>query len=260
MLQLSQKPLDSGMFGCGKRGVIMFREIKKKKLILDNRKPYTNEVTNYIEELNLIDWIYSSMILDGCDITKASIQKIIKGEIVVDVTLNDHVGIGIQQSAVKFAYDMAAMGIEMNERYLLRFYQNLAKPTKVEYRRNNPILVMMDYNPPHPRDIEEQIEILFQWLNTNDFQSNPILRAAYLHNKLIEIYPFESHTEAVARMVMYYELIKNGFPPVLLNLTEQEYYAAIKSYLRKEEIQPIYEPLERGVYHKLEMMMQLTKN
>ena len=71
-------------------------------------------------------------------------------------------------------------------------------------------------------------------------------------------YPYEACSEAVARMAMYYELIRNGYPPVLLNLSEPEYYAAIRSYLKKEEIQPLYEPLERGVYNKLEIMMQLT--
>lgn len=236
----------------------MFREIKKKKLILENRKPYTREISEYIDEINMVDWIFTSMRLDGSNISKSGVQKIAKGEFLVNVTVNDHATIGHYQEAIKLAYDMADMEIELDEKYLYRFYQILANPEKLEYRRTNPILVMLDYNPPHPSEIDEQMEILFQWMNANDFESNPILRAAYLHNKLVEIYPFETCSEAVARMAMYYELIRNGFPPVLLNLSEQEYYAAIRSYLKKEEIQPLYEPLERGIYNKLEVMMQLT--
>ncbi|MDD3170113.1 MAG: Fic family protein [Eubacteriales bacterium] len=236
----------------------MFREIKKKKLILDNRKPYAKETTEYIEEITLIDWIYTSLKLDGSGIGKTGVQKIAKGEFLVDVTISDHSAVGNYQDAIKLAYNMADMDIELTEKYLFRFYQLLANPGKLEYRRNNPVLVMLDYIPPHPSEIEEQMDILFQWMNTNDFQSNPILRAAYLHNKLVEIYPYESHSEAVARLAMYYELVRNGYPPVNLNLSESEYYGAIKSYLKKEEIQPLYEPLERGVYNKLEIMMQLT--
>jgi len=236
----------------------VFREIKKKKLILDNRKPYTKETAEYIDEINHIDWIYSSLRLDGSSIGKTDVQKIVKGEFLVDVTINDHSAIGNYQDAIKLAYDMADMEIELTEKYLFRFYQILANPERLEYRRTNPILVMLDYNPPHPSEIEEQMDILFQWMNTNDFQSNPILRAAYFHNKLVEVYPYESHSESVARMAMYYELIRNGYPPVLLNLREPEYYEAIRGYLKKEEIQPLYEPLERGVYNKLEIMMQLT--
>jgi len=236
----------------------MFREIKKKKLILENRKPYSRETAEYIDELNMIDWIYTSMKLDGSSISKSSVQRIVKGDFLVDVSVNDHAAVGDYQEAIKLAFDMADMEIDLNEKYLFQFYEILANTGIEEYRRSNPVLIMLNYNPPHPSEIEEQMEILFQWLGTNDFEGNPLLKAAYFHNKLIEIYPFETHSEAVARMAMYYELIRNGYPPVLLNLSEQEYYNAIRNYLKKEQIQPIYEPLERGVFNKLEIMMQLT--
>lgn len=236
----------------------MFREIKKKKLILENRKPYTREAADYIEEMNLVDWIYSSMKLDGSSISKSGVQRIVKGEFLVDVTINDHAVVGNYHDVIRLAYDMADMDIELDEKYLFRFYQTLTHSEEMVYRRTNPVLFALDYNPPHPSEIEEQMDILFQWMNINDFQNNPILRAAYLHNKLIEIYPFETHSEAVARTAMYYELVRNGYPPVLFNLSEQEYYEAIRRYLRREEIQPLYESLERGIYNKLEVIMQLT--
>ena len=236
----------------------MFREIKKKKLILENRRPFVREAADYINEMNLVDWIFSSMKLDGSCISKNGVQRIVKGEFLTDVSVRDHVEVSEYQEAIKFAYDMADMEIEINERYLLRLYQLFAKSDHPEYRRTNPVLVALDYNPPHPGEIDEQMELLFQWMTMNDFESNPILKAAYLHNKLIEIYPFESYSEAVARMAMYYVLIENGYPPVLLNLNEQEYYEAIQSYLKHENIRPLYEPLERSVYNKLEIMMQLT--
>jgi len=236
----------------------VYREIKKKKLILDNRKPYTKETAEYINELNLTDWIYTCMRLDGSAIGKASVLKILKGNFIVEASVGDHTAVANYRDAIRIAYAMAEMGNELNEKVLFQFYEILADPENLEYRRTNPVLLMLDYIPPHPSEIEEQMDILFQWMNTNDFQGNPILRAAYIHNKLVEIYPFETHSEAVARMAMYYELIRNGYPPVLLNLSESEYYSAIGSYLKKEEIQPLYEPLERGVYNKLEIMMQLT--
>ncbi|MDD2190556.1 MAG: Fic family protein [Eubacteriales bacterium] len=236
----------------------MFREIKKKKLILDTRKPYTREAIKLIDEINLVDWIYTSMKLDGNNITRSSVQKIVNGEFVIDVKVNDHTAITKYQKAIRLSYDMADMNVEPDEKYLFRFYQILADCPAQEYRRTNPVLFALGYNPPHPSEIEEQMDILIQWMQSDDFINNPILKAAYLHNKLIEIYPYETHTEAVARMAMYYELLRNGFPPILLNFSETEYYAALRSYLKKEEIQPMYDALERAVYNKLEIMIQLT--
>lgn len=236
----------------------MFREIKKKKLILENRKPYTREVISYIDEINLIDWIYTFMRLDGSIITKSGVEKVVKGQYMIEAPLMDHGLIDNYHNTIKLVYDMIAMGTSLNESIIIELYKKIAGEKEGEYRRNNPILIMLDYNPPHPSEIEEQMDILFQWMNSDNCDNNPILKAAYIHNKILEIYPFEKHSEAVALMAMYYELVHNGYPPVFLNLTEQEYYNGVEHYLKKEDIQPIYSALERGVYNKLEIMLQLT--
>lgn len=236
----------------------MYREIKKKKLILENRKPYKIEAVNLMNEINTTDWIYSSLRLDGIGLSKTSVERIIKGDIIADISISNHVAVGSYIEAIKELYAMADMSIYLNEKYLFKLYQILAKPQVPEYRKSNPVLLMLSYNPPHFKEIGEQMQLLFHWLHSDRQQSNPIEKAAFLHNKIIEIYPFETHTEAIARMTAQYHLICSGFPPILWNINEQEYYDATRIYLKKEDIRPIYDVLERGVFNKLEIMMQLT--
>ena len=57
-------------------------------------------------------------------------HRIVKGEFIVDVSINDHSAVGNYQDAIKLAYDMADMEIELNEKYLFRFYQILANPAR----------------------------------------------------------------------------------------------------------------------------------
>ncbi len=242
----------------GSEGFTMFREIKKKKLILENRKPYNSEVMEYLDEMNRTDWIYSSLRLDGSCVQRQNVEHIVKGEFQTEVTINDHASIGRYEAAIRYAYDMVEMKMDLTMEYLLQFHRILSGNPNAVYRRSNPILVMLSYNPPFPSEIAEQIEILFHWLGTADFEGNPILRATHLHHRLIEIYPFEQESEAVARMAMYYELIRNGYPPILLGINESEYYTMIHQYIKKEEIKPFYDAVERGVFNKLELMMQLT--
>ena len=59
-------------------------------------------------------------------------------------------------------------------------------------------------------------------------------------------------------MAAQYLLISKGYPPILWNISEQEYFDAISLYIKTEDVQPIYDVLERGIYNKLEIMMQLT--
>ncbi len=236
----------------------MFREIKKKRLILDNRKPYTQESAAYIQELNTLDWIYSSIRLDGKSISKENVLRIIKGEFVTECSIDEHLEVRNYCDTIKLAEDMKEMSIELSVTYIFKLYQALAKPDFLNYRRSNPVLREIDYIPPHFNEIDEQMEIMIQWLKTEDVGVNPIMKAAILHNKFIEIYPFEHHSESMARMVMQYELIRNGLPPVMIQMSEQEYNKAVLDFLKTEDTMPLYEMLLRGVYNKLEVLLQLT--
>ncbi len=235
----------------------MFREIKKKKLILENRKPYTHEVGGLIQEMNIIDWTYSSVRLDGIPITKEHTERIVRGEFVTGCTISEHLAIRNHCDAIRVAYEMADMNIELDTGSLFKLYKALTQAPQLTYRRSNPVLRSFDYIPPHFNEIEDQMELLFQWMKIPDGDNDPIRKAACLHHKLIEIYPFE-HSESMARMAMQYELIRNGFPPVLLLMSEQEYNLAVIHYLKTENAVALYEALLRGVFNKLEVFMQLT--
>lgn len=236
----------------------MFREIKKRKIILENRKPFKEEAVSYLTELNLSDWIHSSLRLDGSNLSKETVERILRGEFLVEVSVSNHATIGNYQEAIRLLTNMVDMNMYLSESLLLKIYGALVKPTLPEYRRSNPVLRMLDYNPPHFKEIEEQMALFFGWLHSDLYSNNPIEKAAYIHNKMIEIYPFETGSEAMARMVAQYHLMISGYPPIHWNISEPEYYDAIRLYLKKEDAGPINDVIERGVYNKMEVMMQIT--
>ncbi len=236
----------------------MFREIKKKLLILENRKPWKPEVAAYIEEQGKVDWIYTSLRLDGSPMTRDQVERIVKGDFIAEASIQDHSRIANFLEFFRTVGDMLDMGVELKEKYILRFYKALMQPPVVQYRHSNPVLFMLDSNPPHFHEIEEQMEILAQWLAEPAPDNNKILRAAILHNKIIEIYPFEQGSEMIALAAMYYQLLLDGYPVFALNLSEPAYFDALRAWLKKEDVNPMYEALVKGIYTKLEVMMQLT--
>ncbi len=236
----------------------MYREIKKKKIILEYRKPFTKEVASLLFELDQADWIYSSIRLDGNILPRSKIERILKGDFVIDVSVSHHAAVSNHQQTIRMLCDMAEMDVYLSKNILMKMYDCLIKPPCLDFRKSNPVLHMLSYNPPHFKEIEEQIDLLFYWFYKDNYSLNPIERAALVHNKLIEIYPFESGSEAVARAAAQYILLQAGFPIILWNISEQEYYDAVSLYLKSEDITPIYEVLERGTYNKLLIMLQLT--
>lgn len=236
----------------------IYQEIQKRKLILENRKPYDAEILNYANEYNLLDCIHSSLRLDGSPITREAVSKIMKGEFVVEATLGDHVLVEHYKHAFRTAGDMIEMSFNLDLKCLMKFYHILSDDERLSYRRTNPILVQFQYNPPHPQEIEEQMIILTRWLYKKSENLNPIEKAVTLHNRLIEIYPYEKFSEAVARMAMNYMLMAEGLPPVGIALREEEYNLAITDYIRREDIGPLCSAVERSIFNHLEIFLQLT--
>jgi len=236
----------------------MFREIKKKQIILENRKPYKSDVTNYIRELNLIDWVYSSMRMDGSSLTREDVGRILKGEFIIDAAVSDHAAVENYCSAIKYANDILALGSDINNKIILQIHNLLSGGTTLAYRRGNPIVLAFGYNPPHASEVEEQMNLLLIWLYSKEFETNPLLKAAHLHNRFIEIFPFEENCGAMARFLLEYYLLRNGYPPVALGFSEQEYNGMIIKYLKEDDSQPFYNVLERAMFNKMEILMQLT--
>lgn len=236
----------------------MFQNIKKKKLILENRRPYSREVLDYLEKVNYLDWISSAMRLDGSSLNRENIKKLLQGEFIATATIKEHDMVDGYYNAIKIAYDMVHMRQNINKDTIVKLYILISKNQICRYRETSPVIFTFSYNPPHPSDIEEQMAALIRWINSSDLETLPIQKAVYLHNKFIEIYPFEQECEAMARFLMQYYLLLQGFPPINLLLNETEYNELIISYLKNREIDVFSGAVERAVFNKLDLMMQLT--
>ena len=236
----------------------MYREIKKKKVILENRNPYKPEVAALLREMDILDWISSSLHLDGINIPIEDIRSMIRGNITMRATLEEHAIVGRYVEAIKKATSLASIHHSIDKQQIMQFYGILTGEDTPRYRKGNPVLLALHYNPPHPSEISEQIDALLSWLSTDKDELNVIMKAAILHNRFIRIYPFDNGSEMIARFLMYYYLLLQGYPPFMVGMTESEYNNQLSLYFKTGYIQPFYDVLEKGLYNKIGVIMQLT--
>lgn len=242
-----------------KRVVVMYREIKKKKLILKNRLPYSREAAGMINDMNILDWVYTSLSLDGNPLSQESVATILKGNITMEATLEDHAFIDRLSQSIRKAQSIASLGNEIDLALINKFYSIITAIEDPHFRKGNPILLSLSYTPPHAQDIKEQMDIMLNWLATDKDESNILRKACLLHHRFLEIYPFECYSEVMARFLFYYLLILNGYPPFPISLTESAYNKMLSIFFLKEDIEPFYTVVERCLLHKMEVLMQLTQ-
>lgn len=177
-----------------------------------------------------IDWVLMNLRLCGSPVDKERAVKIARGEYVLDATLEEHLLVVGLLALLGRMETLLGMGEELSAGTLNRFYDALTQGEPPLYRKRTPVLFHLSYNPVLPQEIEPELSKLFR--NLRREEKDPVLRAVKVHNELVRIYPFDRHSEVIARAAMEYELRYSGLSFYPLMLSETEYNQALASYLK----------------------------
>ena len=74
----------------------------------------------------------------------------------------------------------------------------------------------------------------------------------YIHNKLIEIYPFSEYSGELAVFAMNYYLMENGLAPIHMPLSREDYFNIVGDCLKGQRQEEFYHFLCRAVYDKMQ--------
>ena len=88
---------------------------------------------------------------------------------------------------------------------------------------------------------------LINWYNKHKKKYPAILLAAVVHNQFENIHPFADGNGRVGRILLNNILLKNGLPPVNIDIKNQkEYYETLQVYEKEGNIRPTIELILKG--------------
>lgn len=237
----------------------MYDELKKKISVFDSFKPFSKDFKTTNDNLNLLDFAYMNLKLDGSNLTREGVNKISRGGLINHVPLVEHQEVEYHKNLLKTFHDMIEMDMELDEKQLVRLYMVLTNMEVHSFRSAGTMLYHLDYMPPHSSDIESSLKNVFVRVFSTDFGENFIKKAVFIHNKIIEVYPFEEKSEALARTAMEYELVRNGMPVIPFNLTESKYNSMLSEYLKTGEYDSLYNNIVESAITKLDILLELLR-
>lgn len=86
----------------------------------------------------------------------------------------------------------------------------------------------VDFIPPPPDVIEEELKELLRWYRRNKEKYHPVTMTSYFHAGFEGIHPFVDFNGRTGRILLNFILKKTGYPPVnIKNENRLEYYAAL---------------------------------
>lgn len=210
----------------------MFTEIDNKKAKLDSLRPLPPNTLKSIREKLLLDWNYNSNAIEGNTLTLIETKVVLEGITIGGKTLREHLEIINHQEAILYVEDIVRNNERFSETQIKNIHKLVLKGMNDEfagiYRKENVIISGANHVPPPHYLLNDEMEIFLKWYWETGITLHPVELAAKIHTDFVKIHPFIDGNGQTARLLLNLELMKNGYPPIIIkNVKRVAYYSAI---------------------------------
>ncbi|MFI3330040.1 MAG: Fic family protein, partial [bacterium] len=126
--------------------------------------------------------------------------------------------------------------------------------------RNEPVIITgASHKPPMGQNMFNQIKDFYY--KSDNVSMNPVEYAAWTHAEFVRIHPFIDGNGRTSRLIMNYQLMLNGFPPISISVNDRlEYYEALDEYASKNDITKFYNMILLLVEKRLDEYIEIINN
>ena len=237
----------------------MYKDIEEKLRVLNSKKPFRKEISLWIDESSLWGWVFTCLKLRGTPVEKGDVVSILRGELMENVPLEIYYFVHRYNDVYKDIKSNLQMKNYLSAKLLNRYYCMIFEKEQPVYRQKNPVVYEWKYNPPHFRDIEDQLDLFFRSFAVDRKKQDPLTAAAVMHLRILEIYPYGEDSVTMAGIALLYLLMEMELPIPHLFVSEQEYNTQISTYLKSADISLFREMLGRSILNRLNVLLQVSE-
>ena len=255
----AQKPADGRRKAS--RQVISFERIEELKAELDTRRPLTQGELERLNEEFMIEFTYNSNAIEGNTLTLQETAMVLEGITIDQKPLKDHLEAVGHKDAFLYVQDIVNNKMPLTE-FVIKNIHSLVLMNKPEdkgvYRRV-PVRIMGALTEPvQPYMIEPKITELLAENEKRKSKMNIIERIARFHLEFESIHPFIDGNGRTGRLLMNFELMQNGYPPINVKFTDRKrYYEAFDSFSRNQNANPMINLIAEYVTERLEQYLRV---
>ena len=192
------------------------------------------DTENSIRDKFIVDWTYHSNAIEGNSLSLLETKVVLEsGMTVGGKPLKDHLEAIDHKEAILYLEQLAQAEEKLSETHIKHIHAIVLqriRPADAGRYRSVPVTVG-DHLPPQPWEVPIQMEQLINQYHEEWNQFHPIEQAAYLHCDFVRIHPFIDGNGRTARLITNLELMKHGYPPIILPVEKRvSYYEALQKY------------------------------
>ena len=209
-----------------------FKKLNQLKTKLDSYRPLDKSIVQNLREDLILRWTYNSNAIEGNTLTLNETKVALEGITVGGKSLREHFEVINHREAIEFVESMVAKDEVLSEYSIKSLHalilKNIDDKNAGSYRNINVLISGAVHRPPTSIEVPSQMEEFIKWYRNEAQKLHPIERACRVHVDFVGIHPFVDGNGRTARLLMNFELIKSGFPPIILKVENRlAYYESL---------------------------------
>ena len=235
--------------------------IDRKKGELDNRRPLTQGEVERLGEQFIVEYTYNSNAIEGNTLTLRETDMVLRGLTIDQKPLKDHMEAIGHKEAFEFISELTKNNTPISESIIKQIHYLVLADKKDDRGvfRRVPVRIMgAQHEPVQPYLIQPKMEQLI----TDFAQSTEhiVPKLARFHIVFEGIHPFIDGNGRTGRLLVNFELIKAGFPPIDIKFTDRiAYYKAFDEYHVKNNLAAMEKLFLGYINERLDMYLKILQ-
>lgn len=209
-----------------------FEYIDSLKEAIDNHRPFSKNIAKSLHEKLVVEWTYNSNAIEGNTLTMSETKVVLEGITIGGKSMVEHLETINHREAILFVEDLVLDKKLFSEWNIKSIHALILKEIDNEnagkYRMENVLISGASHIPPKQYEVNDLMQKLIKEYNNEWIDYHPIIRSVLLHGEFVKIHPFIDGNGRTARLLLNFELMKNGYTPIIIkNNNRVKYYDAL---------------------------------
>jgi Fic family protein len=209
-----------------------FTPLDALKARLDALRPLPAAAVRNLRDELVLRWTYHSNAIEGNTLTLMETKVVLEGITVGGKLLREHFEAINHRDAILYVEDVVRRAELLSEWQIRNLHRLVLKQIDDEhagrYRPLNVTIAGARHVPPDMLAVPDQMAELLNWYNNQATNLHAVERAARLHIDFVKIHPFVDGNGRTARLLLNLDLLKAGFPAIVLPVEKRlAYYEAL---------------------------------
>ena len=223
-----------------------FSYIDSLKETIDAHRPFSKGLANSLQDKLIVEWTYNTNAIEGNTLTLSETKVVLEGITIGGKSMVEHLEAINHREAILYVEDLISNKEPLSEWNIRNIHALILKEidnfNAGRYRSENVVISGAQHIPPKHYEIGDLMQKLIVEYQNEWKAFHPVVRAALVHGEFVKIHPFIDGNGRTARLLLNFELMKNGFPPIIIkNVARARYYDVLDLAHTTMNYQPFIE-------------------